>query len=105
MENPDFVFESAGNKHLKSSVRARNRRKSQADVGALRRREVDILNYERLGAGIQVNHGNGLLGFVSLLTELNAVPAVHHQEITAFAVASKSVRAAKHRYGHGSDGG
>jgi hypothetical protein len=45
-----------------------------------------------------------LLGLIGVLAELDAVPAVDYQEITAFAALSERVRAAEHRHGHGPNG-
>ena len=69
----------------------------------MRRGEVDILDHQRFRCGIQVDDRDGLLGAICLLAELDAEPAIDHEEIAAFASPSKRVWAAKHRHGHGSD--
>src|SRR6266446_1093739 len=102
-ENPDFVLESAGNVDLETSIGTRGGRKSQADIRALRSRKIYVLNDQRRRAGIQVNDGNRLLSLVGVLTELDTVSAVHHQEIAALSIVAQRVRAAKHRHGHGAD--
>src|SRR5260370_66195 len=85
------------------SIRRSGGRKSKGCVRALRCREVYILNHHRLGSRVQVDHGNGLLGFVGVFAELDSIPAVDDQKIAALAAMSESIRTAKHRHGHGSD--
>src|SRR5713101_3323653 len=102
-ENPDFVLESSGNVDLETSMGTRGGRKSQADIRALGRRKIHVLNHQRRGAGIQVNDGNRLLSLVGVLAKLDTISAVHHQEIPALSIVAQRVRAAKHRHGHGAN--
>src|SRR4029077_9182987 len=70
---------------------------------ALRRGKIDILNHQRFRTGIEVNHGNRLLGLVRVRAELDAVPAVDDEQISALAAVSEGVGTAKHRHWHGPD--
>ena len=103
-ENPHLVFESAGNIHRKTALRRCHGCKSQPDIRALRRGEIDVLRHSWLGRCVQVDHRNRLLCPVGVIAKLHAKTAVHNQQIAAFSVVPELVRAPQHGHGHGPHG-
>ena len=104
-EDPYSVFESAGNVHGKTSIGRSSRCEGQADICALRRWKIDVLNDRGRGTCIEVDHCNRLLSVICLFFELHAISAVDDQEIAALSAGPDLVCTAQHSHGHCADGG
>src|SRR5262249_43093071 len=66
-------------------------RESEANVEALGRRKVDVLDDDGGRPGVQIDHREGLLGAVDARVELDAKAAVDGQQIAALAVGTGAI--------------
>src|SRR5262249_12802000 len=85
-EHPDFVLDGAGDIQQVASVLLGLGCERDADTGALRRGEINILDHDGRGLRIQINDSERLLAMIGLGVELEAEAAIDRDQIAAFAV-------------------
>ena len=85
-EDPDFVLDAAGDIQQVAAVLFGLGGERDADVDALRRGKVDILDHDGRWLRAQINDSQRLLAVIGLGVELEAEAAIDRDQIAPFAV-------------------
>src|SRR5580704_4437232 len=104
-EDPDFIFETAGNVKRVGPRRIGIRRECGANLNALRPGEINILNYHGSRPSVQIENAQGLLFGIRGRAELDAIAAIDADEVAAAAVFCAVVGAANKSNRKRADGG